>query len=339
MLLTEPKLILVGGFLGAGKTTWLLAAAARLQAAGKRAGVILNDQGEELVDARLARAAGFETEQVGGGCFCCRLSEFVRAAKRLPCPDVILAEPLGSCIDLVATVVRPLGRMIRVAPLTVLVDPARSLEDPLLEYLYRKQIAEADIVLLSRSDLNAAAAQPPPGNWRAVSAVTGEGLDDWLEAVLSGEAGARAVDVDYALYAKAEAELAWLDWRAEVRVRPALTPAALAGPLIENLDAALTRAGARIAHLKVFNQAGTDYIKASVCRNGDAPLVDGALDAPPSARHEIVLNLRAAAATGTLDAALDDCLARLPGRVRTLRRACFHPGAPVPESRMTEQNA
>ncbi len=39
-----PHLILVGGFLGAGKTTLLLAAGSRLRAAGKRAGIILNDR-------------------------------------------------------------------------------------------------------------------------------------------------------------------------------------------------------------------------------------------------------------------------------------------------------
>jgi hypothetical protein len=41
-------------------------------------------------------------------------------------PEVIFAEPVGSCVDLAATVLRPLlvmKRTIRVAPLTVLVDP------------------------------------------------------------------------------------------------------------------------------------------------------------------------------------------------------------------------
>jgi Ni2+-binding GTPase involved in maturation of urease and hydrogenase len=325
------KLVLVGGFLGAGKTTWLLAAAARLQAMGKRTGLVLNDQGHELVDVHTARAAGFDTEQVDGGCFCCRLSDFVRAAKRLPEADVILAEPVGSCADLVATVIRPLGRDFSIAPLTVLAD--RRPEDPLLAYLFERQLAEADIVLLSKADLN----PPMEGiRGRPVSAVTSEGLDDWLETVLAGEAGSRAVDIDYALYAKAEAALAWLDWHADLRLRAPLTPAAVAGPLLADLDEALTRAGARIAHLKVFDEAGGEYVKASICRNGDPPLVDGALDAPPAPRHDLVLNLRAEAAPEALDAVLDECLARIPGRPHTLQRACFRPGAPVPEQRITE---
>ena len=65
-LILSPHLILVGGFLGAGKTTLLLAAGARLRAAGRRVGVILNDQGGELVDTRLAQAAGFAVEEITG---------------------------------------------------------------------------------------------------------------------------------------------------------------------------------------------------------------------------------------------------------------------------------
>jgi Ni2+-binding GTPase involved in maturation of urease and hydrogenase len=323
------KLVLVGGFLGAGKTTWLLAAAARLKAMGKRVGVVLNDQGQELVDARTTRAAGFDTEQVGGGCFCCRLSEFMRAARRLPEVDVILAEPVGSCADLVATVIRPLSCTFSIAPFTVLAD--RWPEDPLLAYVFDRQLAEADIVLLSKSDLN----PPLPGvRGRPVSAVTGEGLEEWIETVLAGEAGSRALDLDYALYEQAEAALAWLDWRADLRLRQPLTPAAVAGPLLDDLDRKLTRAGARIAHLKVFAETGGEYIKASICRNGDRPLVDGALDAPPAPRHELVLNLRAEAEPETLKIVLDECAARIPGRVVTMYCAWFRPGAPKPERRI-----
>jgi G3E family GTPase len=151
-------LILVGGFLGAGKTTLLLAAGAWLRASGVRVGVITNDQGSELVDTRLVAAAGLETEEIAGGCFCCRFSEFLRSAERLlaRAPQVILAEPVGSCTDLSATVVQPILRFypdrFRLAPLTVLVDPIRAREllrpdaDPHMAYLFRMQLAEADTV-------------------------------------------------------------------------------------------------------------------------------------------------------------------------------------------------
>ena len=83
-------------------------------------------------------------------------------------PDVIFAEPVGSCLDLAATVLRPVLRdeaaPFPVAPLTVLVDPARArqlagtrMSD--LAYLFRHQLDEADIVCLTKSDAGVRAAR------------------------------------------------------------------------------------------------------------------------------------------------------------------------------------
>ena len=83
MASANPILILVGGFLGAGKTTLLLQAAARLRDRGLRAAIITNDQGGELVDTRLVNASGYAAEEIAGGCFCCRFSDFISAAERL----------------------------------------------------------------------------------------------------------------------------------------------------------------------------------------------------------------------------------------------------------------
>ena len=124
-----PILVIVGGFLGAGKTTLIFKAVDLLRKKGKRAAVILNDQDAGLVDTHHAMARGIRVREVAGGCFCCRFSEFATVANELAAehPDVIFAEPVGSCIDLTATVVRPVqaifGDQLRVAPLTVLLDP------------------------------------------------------------------------------------------------------------------------------------------------------------------------------------------------------------------------
>jgi len=125
-------LVLVGGYLGAGKTTLILRVADMLRRRGQRVGVILNDQDSGLVDTRMAEAAGVDSREVAGGCFCCRFGDLLEAAQSLrrARPDVIFAEPAGSCIDIAATVVQPLlawhRDVYRVAPLSVLVDPART---------------------------------------------------------------------------------------------------------------------------------------------------------------------------------------------------------------------
>src|SRR3972149_1969788 len=102
----EVRLILVGGFLGAGKTTLLARAARRLVGQCKRVGLITNDQAANLVDTRILQQSGFGVAEVAGGCFCCRFNDFVAASDRLLNelrPDVLFAEPVGSCTDLSAT--------------------------------------------------------------------------------------------------------------------------------------------------------------------------------------------------------------------------------------------
>ena len=114
--LTKARYVMIGGFLGAGKTTCVAKLAQQLTTEGLKVGLITNDQGSELVDTAMLRSRGFATEEIPGGCFCCRFNSLVDAAGRLTektRPDVFIAEPVGSCTDLVATVTYPLRRMVR----------------------------------------------------------------------------------------------------------------------------------------------------------------------------------------------------------------------------------
>lgn len=130
----------VGGFLGAGKTTALASAARELISRRLKVGIITNDQGEQLIDTLVMRAHGLATEEIVGGCFCCKFDELVEHAEQIldqGCPDVILAEAVGSCTDLSATVYQPLRKYYAsrfdLAPLSILVEPARiqDFSDPL----------------------------------------------------------------------------------------------------------------------------------------------------------------------------------------------------------------
>lgn len=344
----KPLLALVGGFLGAGKTTLLLRAAAMLREQGARVAIIMNDQGGALVDTRMAANAGIPAGEVVGGCYCCRFSDFVDSAGRLLSyqPDVIFAEPVGSCIDIVATTLRPLralhGGLFRLAPFTVLVDPAQAREllapdaGPSLAYLFRNQLAEADLVCLTKSDLRGGPPELPGGYTLRLSARTGEGVAAWLREILDGSrlAATRALEVDYSVYADAEAALGWLNWQAALALRRALSPAMVLGPLMDGLDRALTGCGAEIAHLKVLDQTRTGVVKAAVCRNGAEPAVEGALFAQPSRKHELLVNLRAKASPGQLRQAMDHAAGQLPGKVSVAVYECFSPARPKPEYRM-----
>ena len=75
--------IMVGGFLGAGKTTAILKLAEHLRKQGHTIGLITNDQGTGLVDTAMARAGEFPVEEIAGGCFCCRFDSLVEASRKL----------------------------------------------------------------------------------------------------------------------------------------------------------------------------------------------------------------------------------------------------------------
>ena len=306
----KPILAVLGGFLGAGKTTLILTAARLLQQRGLRPAAILNDQGGDLVDTHYASAMGIDCDQVAGGCFCCRFPDLVDAADRLLefHPDVIFAEAVGSCTDIVATTLRPLlrehGDRFQIAPLTVVLHPEGSFDDPNLEFLHGNQLDEADILF-----------------------ARGESVQAWLEKILSGEipVGARSLDIDYTRYAEAEAALAWLNVRVIAHPSPPISAPMLIGPLLDRLAPQI-----RIVHLKLFMQSDAGYLKAALTGNGRDPVVEGALDASPSAQHEILLNVRALTDPDLLRATVEREFSTLPARLEWQHVECFRPSAPVP---------
>src|SRR5262249_29879770 len=136
---------------------------------GQRVGLVTNDQAQDLVDTTSLRSQGFAVEEVPGACFCCKFDDLVGTVGRLETsqrPDVILAEPVGSCTDLVATVVQPLrqlyGDRFNVAPYPVLFKPSHGLRilrgetgagfSPKAAYIFKKQLEEADAILVNRAD-------------------------------------------------------------------------------------------------------------------------------------------------------------------------------------------
>mgnify|MGYP002228609459 CR=1 FL=1 len=146
--------------MGAGKTTLLWETAVRLMNKGLRVGLITNDQAPELVDSELLKLSDLRVAEVSGSCFCCNFNGFTDAIKEIRAEasaDVIIAEPVGSCTDLSATIMQPLKQYwnteLKISPLTVLADPNRLVSilnggnggvDPDAAYIYKKQLEESD---------------------------------------------------------------------------------------------------------------------------------------------------------------------------------------------------
>lgn len=344
---SKPWVVLVGGFLASGKTTLILAAARELQRRGLRSAMVWNDQGTDLVDSRYAALSGMHSGEVTGGCFCCRLSQLIDAIAdlRAYAPDVIFAEPVGSCTDLSATVLRPLlqySETYQLAPLTVLVDPLRARAmvkvgaDPDMRFLFDKQLQEADLVCFTKSDLYPGYPEMGISHTRQLSAKSGQGVAAWLHEVLSGAIarGSQGLEIDYSEYAHAEAALAWLNLRAVFEPKDLLSPAMLVGPLLDALDAALSAEKIPIAHLKAIVTSPTSFLKAAICDNGQEPRVEGNLDASPAGKLELLLNLRAVGEPDHVRAIVELEIHKLEAGLTDFVLDCFSPAAPVPERRI-----
>jgi hypothetical protein len=261
---------------------------------------------------------------------------------------VIFAEPVGSCTDIAATVFGPLRQdfeAYRLAPFTVLVDPARAATlvgedvDPDLAFLFQKQIEEADVVCMTKADLVSAASAAPGlvgQNTRSLSAKTGQGVEEWLDEILfqDCDAGRTTLDIDYARYAQAEASLAWLNLSFTLEPAAAIAPALAVGPFLDGLDQALTAAGLAIVHLKILDTCPTGWLKVAVCANGEEPRVEGDLDASAAGRHELLLNLRAKGEPERVRQVVEEQLQEVTGKVLDMRLDCFSPAAPRPERRI-----
>lgn len=343
----RPWVVVVGGFLGAGKTSLILAACALLEKRRLRCAAILNDQDEGLVDTQWIEQHGIEAGEVAGGCFCCRFTELLIAFDKLRAyaPDVIFVEPVGSCTDIVATVLRPLHEdfeICRLAPFTVLVDPVRLAAllrgnaDEDIAFLMRKQMEEADLICLTKSDLHSETEHISGMESLRVSARTGAGVQEWIDHVLSGfqKTGSNVLDIDYGRYAQAEAALAWLNLSICFEPAIPLSPALVAGPLLEKLEEAMSAAGVSIVHLKLMDRSVAGWVKAAICENGGALDIEGNLDAGPANRHDLSLNLRAISTPAQLRKTVEEQMRGLAGTVYEWHMSCFSPSPPVPERRI-----
>lgn len=362
--------MVVGGFLGAGKTTALVRLAKSFHDEGRRVGLITNDQAAGLVDTGTIRVQGFRVEEVAGACFCCKFDDLAAAAEKIrieESPDVLLGEPVGSCTDLAATVVAPFrklhGDRFSIAPYSVLVDPARARAivvergadgfSSKVAYVFRKQVEEADVVGLNkvdtlspsaRADLLAALANEfPRSQVLAISGRTGEGFDRWRE-LLDEErpAGRNVVDVDYDLYAEGEAELGWLNLSTKVDAERPFDGDAFVRELTREIAGELRRRRFEIAHLKVLLGADDRAAVANATDSRSEANLSRTIGAPVS-RGALIVNARVHADPAELRATVEARLAATLEHLGLARgpvvAAHFRPGRPVPTHRFARSEA
>lgn len=357
------KLIIAGGFLGAGKTTLLWEAAKQLMEQGLRVGLITNDQAPELVDSKLLSLNNLQVAEVSGSCFCCNFNGFTDAIQKIraeAAANIIIAEPVGSCTDLSATIMQPLKQYwnseLQIAPLSVLADPTRLHSiltgenaglHPDAAYIYRKQLEESDIILINKTDTLTArqleelkcrtAEVFPSATILAVSAIAGKGISEWLSQVTTRkDAGKRLVEMDYDIYANGEAVLGWLNGTVHLQGKKTNWDS-FTQALMKNLANKIDGNKMSVGHVKVITENGSKFIVANVTGTADTLSLRGSAGESDSAK--LIINARVETSPEkldqlvrqTLDSLCDDKYA-----MDVLAWRYLQPGRPQPTHRFAE---
>ncbi len=360
---------MIGGFLGAGKTTTIGKLAAHYVATGNNVALVTNDQAYDLVDTHTLRAQGFDVGEVPGACFCCKFDDLVDTITGLATdpdklPDIVIAEPVGSCTDLVATVAEPMaelfGDRFEVGPMIVLLKPEHGRKiltessgkgfSPKAEYIFLKQLEEADAIVVNKADkisesgqqllLNQITTRFPGVPAICASATTETNFDAVIDLTkLPRRQRTAMMDVDYEVYAQGEAELGWLNCQVKAKSSAPTQQFWLDNlvvALVSGIGQLLDDAGCEIAHLKVLGQTLSSAAVANrVASNSETDLSLASEIQTSSA--DLLVNARVAASPDQLSQIVTSVTNRLAVEqdvslvIENIQS--FRPGKPEPTHR------
>lgn len=153
------KMIIIGGFLGSGKTTVIRHLARHLvDKIGEKVVIIENEAGEIGIDDKLLSVDGFQVKEIFAGCVCCQLTaELTLTVNKLRDefnPQWIILEASGVAKpDTIQGTLKKYGKGIDLMHTLVLVDSGRwnQLYD-VVSTLLESQIASSDWIILNKTD-------------------------------------------------------------------------------------------------------------------------------------------------------------------------------------------
>ncbi len=161
------KMLILGGFLGSGKTTTLIRIGKALASQyGQRVAIIVNDCGEVTIDGKIVRDYGLDVTEIGSGCICCTVAgslvTTLRSLKEGFKPSLILVEPTGVAIPRQIKDVAAAEREVEEVSSVVLMDASRyetmeglirSHREEGFKSLLEKQMEAADVILVNKVDI------------------------------------------------------------------------------------------------------------------------------------------------------------------------------------------
>jgi G3E family GTPase len=188
------KVIIIGGFLGSGKTTTLLSLGRHMVEKGHRVAIIVNEIGEVGVDGETLSGSGLIAKELTSGCICCTLRismEYtLQTLEEEYDPDVLIIEPTGIALPLqIKEHVALMGLPdISFAPVVTIVDASRfNMELSQIPKFILTQIEEAEILCVNKIDLV---------NKQTLADITGRLMDANPDALIV-EFSARRADAQF----------------------------------------------------------------------------------------------------------------------------------------------
>ncbi|SAK62722.1 cobalamin synthesis protein P47K [Caballeronia glebae] len=158
-MMTPIPLVVIGGYLGAGKTTMINALLTNTE--GRRVTVLVNDFGSINIDAALIRERSDDVIGLENGCVCCSIGgklmeTLIEIGARDVRPDLLVIEASGVSDPVRIAQVGMLDRAFRLQGIVVAVDAqsiGETLADVYIGDIARQQIEGATSIVLTRTDL------------------------------------------------------------------------------------------------------------------------------------------------------------------------------------------
>ena len=162
---------IVGGYLGAGKTT--LVNHLLRHANGRRLAILVNEFGALPIDEDLIDAKSEDLISIAGGCVCCSFGSdltaaLIRLSERLPKPDHIIIESSG--VAMPGAIAANIGLMEQylLAGIVVLADSETILNHATDEFIgdtIIRQLNDADLIVQTKNDLVSRDHRKAVGQW------------------------------------------------------------------------------------------------------------------------------------------------------------------------------
>ena len=351
------KIHLLTGFLGSGKTTAAQQAAQYLIDRNIKTGIITNDQGSKLVDGGLFKHLDIPNREVINGCFCCnynQLNENITSLAAAAGVEVIFAESVGSCTDIVATVLKPLLKFRKDVQVTVstfadarllwmMLHEEANAFDETVRYIYFKQLEEAAVIVVNKIDLlderQLAALEDTMQKKYSdklrlyQNTYNKHDIEHWLDTLnnYSANSAIASLNIDYDTYAEGEAKLAWVDQEIAIYSSDnnAMEQAIM---LINKIFEAVKKKKYAIGHMKFLLN---NSVKISFTSAHDQP---AQITFEPSGYANLLINIRVQTIPENITMLVANAIKSIEKQsgcnITVSSSSAFQPGYPQPEHRM-----